>query len=215
MNDDWRVRVISPATANAVALAKELRSGNIENRLESAAGDRVIVSVESKELFLYAATREQAQAATDAVKALARTAGVTVETELRRWHPVAEEWVDADSPLPDSSEAAAAEHAELIDRERQESTALHSSEWEVRVECPSHRDVVALAQRLREEGIPSLRRWRYLLIGASDEDSARALSQRIEPELPAGSTVTVEASAATVEAELPPNPFAVFGGLGG
>jgi hypothetical protein len=214
MNDDWRVRVTCPTTATSVALSEELRSGHIEHELQSEAGDRVIVSVEGHELFLYASTREQAQKATDAIDRLARGAGVAVETELRRWHPVAEEWVDADAPLPQSDEAAAAEHAELMQRERQESASMHFSEWEVRVECSSHRDVVALAQRLRDENIPSVRRWRYLLVGATDEDSARALAQRIEADLPAGGTVEVEASGPAIEAELPPNPFAVFGGLG-
>jgi hypothetical protein len=215
MNDDWRVRVTCPTAATSVALSEELRSGEVENDLESAAGDRVIVSVESHELFLYAASREQAEKAVGVIGRLAGKAGVSVETELRRWHPVAEEWVDAEAPLPDSGDGAAAEHAELIAREQEESASLHVSEWEVRVQCPSHRDVVALAERLRADNIPSLRRWRYLLVGAADEDSARALSERIQADLPPGSTVEVEATAAAVEAEIPPNPFAVFGGLGG
>jgi hypothetical protein len=215
MNDDWRVRVTCPTTAKAASLAEELRSGAIENELETAAGDRVVVSVDAHELFLYASTSGQAQKAIDAIGRLASKGGLTVETELRRWHPVAEEWVDADVPLPQSDDAAATEHAELIEREREESASMPFSEWEVRVQCRSHHDVVALAQRLRDEGIPSVRRWRYLLIGATDEDSARALSEGIEADLPVGSSVEVEASALAIEAELPPNPFAVFGGLGG
>jgi hypothetical protein len=215
MNDDWRVRVTCPTAAASVALSEELRSGKVESELETAAGDRVIVSVESHEIFLYASTNEQAQKAIAAIGRLASGAGVTVETELRRWHPVAEEWVEADVPLPQSDEAAAMEHAEVIERERQESASMRFSEWEVRVQCASHHDIVALAQRLRDENIPSVRRWRYLLVGATDEDSARALAQRIESDLPAGSTVEVEASGPAIEAELPPNPFAIFGGLGG
>jgi hypothetical protein len=200
MNDDWRVQITSPSTATAA---------------NAAAGDRVVASVDAHEIFLYAATREQAEQAADAVKALAAPSGVSLQSELRRWHPVAEEWVDADAPLPTTDSAIAAEHAELIASEDQESAALHEAEWEVRVESGSHRDIVELAKRLRDEGIPSVRRWHFLLVGAADEDAAAKLAERIRTEIPEGSTVSVEGSYDAAQAELPPNPFAVFGGLGG
>jgi hypothetical protein len=215
MNDDWRVRVICPTTATAVALSEELRSGSVEHELANSAGERVIVSVEQHELFLYASTRDQAEKAADAIKRLAATAGVSVSSELRRWHPIAEEWEDPQSPLPATTAEVSAEYAEETERERAESAAMHFSEFEVRVQCPSHSDVVALAATLRAEGIPSLRRWHYLLIGLPDEASADALAKRITPELPAGSTVETEATVRAVEAETPGNPFAIFGGMGG
>jgi hypothetical protein len=201
MNDDWRVQVSCPTPAAAADLGNLLRDGDFKHELERAAGDRVVASIDDDELFLYAATRDPA--------------GVAVHTELRRWHPGSEEWVDADLPLPASEADAAAEHAELIAQEREESAAMHYSEYEVRVESHSHRDIVALAKRLRDEGIPSVRRWHFLLVGAADEDAANALAERIKGEVPAGSTVTVEASFDAIEAETPGNPFAVFGGLGG
>jgi hypothetical protein len=215
MNDDWRVQVTCPTPAAAADLGKLLRDGDFKHELEQAAGDRVVASVDDNELFLYAATRAQAEKAGEAVKTLAAPAGVTVHTELRRWHPGSEEWVDADLPLPASEADAVAEHAELIAQEREESAAMHYSEYEVRVESHSHRDIVELAKRLRDEGIPSVRRWHFLLVGAADEDAANVLAERIKGEVPAGSTVTVEASFEAIEAETPGNPFAVFGGLGG
>jgi hypothetical protein len=51
--------------------------------------------------------------------------------------------------------------------------------------------------------------------GATDEDSAKALAERIRNEAPAGSRVKVEGTWAAAYAERPPNPFAVLGGLGG
>lgn len=215
MNDDWRVQVTCPTAAAAVSLGETLRDGEFQHEMQDAAGDRVIVSVDDHELFLYAGTRAQAERAADAVKALVTSSGLSVRTELRRWHPVSEEWIDADLPLPESESALAAEHAEAIERERAESSSLSFSEYEVRVGTGSHRETLELADRLRQEGIPCLRRWRYLLIGAADEDAANALAQRVRAIAPAGSTVEVEASLATVAAEAPPNPFAVFGGLGG
>jgi hypothetical protein len=214
MNDDWRVQATCPSTATAAAFGEQLRGGQLEHELESTAGDRVVVSVDGHELFLYAGTRPQAEKAADAIKALAASAGASVRTELRRWHPASEEWADADLPLPASEAAVAAEHAEVIERERAEAATLHYSEYEVRVETGSRHETIAVAERLRADGIPSLRRWNYLLVGATDEQSASALAARISGDAPAGTTVTVEASLAAVAAETPANPFAVFGGLG-
>ena len=87
-------------------------------------------------------------------------------------------------------------------------------EWEVRVECHSHHDTNTLADKLEAEGVQSVRRWRYLLLGALDEDSARALAERIKAELPEGCTITVEGTLPAVTSGMPPNPFAVLGGLG-
>lgn len=222
MNDDWRVQVTCPTSAAAADLGEQLRGGEFQHDMQDAAGERVVVSVDEHELFLYAGTREQAELAAEAVRSLVASAhvsdalaGVTLRTELRRWHPLSEQWVDADLPLPDSEAAAAAEHAELIAREREDQARLRHSEYEVRVGTASHRETVELADQLRQQGIPCLRRWRYLLIGAADEDAAQALARRVRALAPADATVAVEASLAAVAADAPPNPFAVFGGLGG
>jgi hypothetical protein len=215
MNDDWRVQVTCPTNAAAASLADLLHAGDFEHSMEKEAGQRVVVSVDEHELFLYAGSRAQAEKATEALKALAAPTGTSVRTELRRWHPVSEEWVDADLPLPESETAVTAEHAELIAEERAESESLHFSEYEVRIGTHTHRDTVELARKLRADGIPSLRRWRYLLIGAADEDAANVLADRIRAVAPAGSTIEVEATLREIEQETPANPFAVFGGLGG
>jgi hypothetical protein len=214
MNDDWRVQVTCPTTATAANLSELLRKGDFQHSLQDAAGERVVVSVDGPELFLYAGSRAQAERATDAVKALIASSGVSVRSELRRWHPVSEEWIDADLPLPEGDQAVSAEHTELIAQEDQEQSHLNYAEWEVRVSTGSHRETLDLSDTLRGEGLPCLRRWRYLLVGAPDEDAAQALAERIRALAPAGSEVEVEASAKVVEAEMPGNPFAVFGGLG-
>ncbi len=215
MNDDWRVQVTCPNTATAERLGDALREGEFQHSMRDAAGDRVVVSVDAHELFLYAGERPQAERAAEAVKSAASDQGLTVRTELRRWHPVSEEWVDADLPLPVDEAALAAEHAALIERERAESANLKFSEFEVRVRTGSHRETLELADKLREEGLSCLRRWRYLLIGAADEDAANALADHLRELAPADSRIEVEASVTAVAADTPPNPFAVFGGLGG
>ena len=217
MHDDWRVQVTVGDRATAVALAERLSSGELEHGLAGAAGDRVIVSadVDDREVFLYAGSREQVSGAVDAVQALAAREGWTVVTAVRRWHPDAESWEDPDAPLPDGDGERSLEHAALVERERAEAASVGWTAYEVRVSCPSHRETVALAGRLREEGISCVRRWRYLLLGAADEDAARALADRIGAWVPPGTTVTVEGSAAAIAAETPSSPFAVFGGRGG
>ena len=54
---------------------------------------------------------------------------------------------------------------------------------------PSHRQAVELAERLEAEGRPVIRRWKYLLIGANNEDDASALAEAIGQELPAKASV--------------------------
>jgi hypothetical protein len=214
MNDDWRVQVTCPTTETAANLSELLREGDFQHSLQDAAGERVVVSVDGPELFLYAGTRTQADRATEAVKSLIASSGLTVRTELRRWHPVSEQWIDADLPMPDSESAIAAEHAEMIAAEREEQTSLNYAEWEVRISTDSHRETLELADKLRQDGIPSLRRWRFLLVGAADEDTANALAERIRAIAGSDARVEVEASYQSVEAEVGTNPFAIFGGLG-
>jgi hypothetical protein len=214
MNDDWRLRATLTSHSRAAELGDLLGNG-VEHELETAAGQRVIVSVDQHELFLYTSTRTQAERGAEALTRLATDRRWEITTQLQRWHPTAEEWEDPDLPLPTGEDGLAEEHAELIAHERSESAELGFAEYEVRVNCSSHRHTIELAHRLRDEGVPYLRRWRYLLIGAADEESAAALAERISGEVPDGCTVTVEASLAAINAETPGNPFAVFGGLGG
>ncbi len=102
-----------------------------------------------------------------------------------------------------------------MEREREETEELDYAEFEVRVACPSHRAAAEFAERLRDAGVPNVRRSHYLLVGALDEDGAKRLATRLSGLAPAGSRVTVEGTERTIRDSMPPNPFAVFGGLGG
>jgi hypothetical protein len=84
----------------------------------------------------------------------------------------------------------------------------------LRVDLPSRHDAVGLSAQLRQEGLPAVRRWKYLLVGATDEDSAKTLAERIRNVAPSGSRVTVEGTWAAAYADRAPSPFAVLGGLG-
>jgi hypothetical protein len=83
------------------------------------------------------------------------------------------------------------------------------------VQCPSYREALQFADRFRREGVPTVHRWRYLLVGAVDEDSARALAEGLRRVAPPGSVVAAEGTREPLPVGLQPNPFAIPGGLGG
>jgi hypothetical protein len=117
--------------------------------------------------------------------------------------------------MPEDEASRRAEHEQLIAAERRRTEESGHPQYEVRVDFPSRREAAAVDGKLRAEGLPSLHRGRYLLVGASDEDVAGELAKLLEEEVPAESTVTVEGTWQAAYGERPPNPFAIFGGLGG
>jgi hypothetical protein len=150
------------------------------------------------------------------IRTIASERGWDLEIALKRWHPTSEEWEDPDVPLPTTDAERAAEHAQRVAKEREESAERGYAEYEVKIQCSSHRETVELAERLHSEGMSVVRRWRYVLVGASDEDSANALAERLRAEAPPGSTVIAEVSQRTAWDDDPSRgSFAVFGGLGG
>jgi hypothetical protein len=216
MSDDWRLQAGLFDDGAARGLTERLAAERLGEGIETAFGDQLIVSVDGPNVFCYAGERAQAELAADAIRTIAAERGWDVELELKRWHPTAEEWEDADVPLPTTDAERAAEHAQRIAKEREESAARGYAEYEVRVQCSSHRETVELTERLEDEGLPVVRRWRYLLVGASDEDAANALAERLRAEAPPGSTVIAEVSQRALWDEDPARgSFAVFGGLGG
>jgi hypothetical protein len=216
MSDDWRLKAHLSDHGTARALTERLEAEKLGEDLQKSSGDRLIVSGDGADVLVYAGDRAQADAAAEAIRGLASEHGWELELELKRWHPTAEEWEDPDKPLPESDAERAAEHAVLVAHEREETVERGYAEYEVKVHCSSHRDTVKLADRLRAEGLPTVHRWKYLLVGATDEDSATALAQRLRAEAPPGSTVTAEISGrATWDDDPGRGSFAIFGGLGG
>jgi hypothetical protein len=215
MNDEWRLQIDAQDESGAASLVEKLDPKELEHELSDAFHDRVIVSRDGQRVFVYAGARKQAESARDFIDKLAEKHGWSLDTDLRHWHPAAEEWEDPDLALPVDDAARVAEHQELIAAERKELEERGVPEFEVRVDLPSHRDAVHFSELLRAEGLPAVHRWKYLVLGATDEDSAKDLAARLEGEAPDGSTVTVEGSGKVAYAERPANPFAIFGGLGG
>jgi hypothetical protein len=207
VSDDWRVSATIHKDEHALRLLDALRDLRVERDVQARLGQRVAVSVGDGRVFLYATTREAAREAQGIARDVLSEHGVEAEFTLARWHPLAEEWEAADVPLPRTEDERAAEHERLAQRDADESESSGVSQWEVRVELASHREAVALAERL-EGDYAIVRRWMFLLVGASNEDEAKQFAEEISAEAPPGSFVAVEPSGAPQHA-----PFAIFGGL--
>jgi hypothetical protein len=214
MDDDWRLQINLADEGVAGKTADALHSAELEHELEVDSDRRVIVSHEGETIFLYAGDREQLDRAQASVRKYVEGKGWQAKLELRHWHPSAEDWEDPDAPEPTSDAERAAERSRLMKTEDEEAAANHGyAEFEVRVEFPSHHEAKELAERLKEEGFLPVRRWRYLVVGAADEDQAKELADRIRAEAPADSKVSVEGSAWAARNQRPPNPFFFLGGL--
>lgn len=214
-NDDWRLQIDFVAEDARDALLDQLDARELEDDLSEAFHDRVIVSRTGTTIFLYAGDREQAERSRDLVERLTREDQEEVDVDFRRWHPISQEWEPADKPLPEDDAARAAEYQTRIAKERQETEEQGYPRFEVRVEFSSWDEAGEFAERLRGEGLPTVHRWRYVLVGAADEVSAKELGERIRSEAPGEGKVAVEYSRQEVADDMPPNPFAFLGGLAG
>jgi hypothetical protein len=191
MNDEWRVEVDLDDEQHGLTLGERLRSLDLDDEARKRLGDGVIVTRDGSRMFLYAETEDQAREAERVARELLAAEELTADTALTRWHPDEDAWKDASLPLPRTEEERAAER----ERHEREAEREHASpwayQWEVRVHLPTHRDTVDLAKRLSDEGIELRRRWRYLLVGASTEERAAEIAERVRSEAPEGSEVEV------------------------
>jgi hypothetical protein len=187
--DDWRLTVTFRDEADVEQAVQSVREHEVEDDVRSRLGHRVAMSVDGPVVFLYAGTEDAAREADRLVREVLARHQLSAEFTLDRWHPLEEEWEDASVPMPDTAEQQAAEHRHLMDAETQQSLAAGQAGWEVRVELPSHRQAVALAERLEAEGRPVIRRWKYLVLGANNEDDASALAEALRQEVSAKASV--------------------------
>ena len=193
-DDDWRIRIEfegeEPATGLLDRLAGELGSETRELANELAAR-RLAVSHDADTVFVYAATRAEAERAHTVVEAELRERGIEARTSR------VEHWLDDEDRWDDEPPGETWEEEEL-DR--------GFAPWEVRVECSSRQEARELAERLEAEGYKPERSFHYLIVGTASREDADALATRLHGEVKPGGELVWETS--------PANPFAVFGGLG-
>jgi hypothetical protein len=195
MNDDWRIR-IELEEEHAQGLLERLgldlssEARKLANELE---GRRLAVSRDGDTIFVYAGSRDEAEQARAIVESELAELGVEARlVRIEQWLEDEARW-DDEPPAEDTLEEEVLEHG--------------YAPWEVRVETHSREEAARLADQLESEGYGVVRRYRYVLVGATSEQEARQLAERLHGEVEAGGELVYEAA--------PQNPFAIFGGLGG
>lgn len=213
MSDEWRLRVDLHEDGPARALTEHLGDSILEHDLDTSFDGLVVVSREGPGVFCYTGTRQQAQKAEMLIHSLAADQGWHVDAELTRWHPSAEEWEEPDKPLLQWDLEHAAESPALVAREHGGVEEHGRPEFGVGMQCASHRQALQLIETLRKEGVPSVRRSKYILVGAYNEKSAHAVTERLRQEAPPGSIVITEEAVRPPWGQRSGNPFSVLGNM--
>jgi hypothetical protein len=222
MADDWRVELDVEDHDLLHRALDRLRERGVARDARHRLGEGVVISVDADRIFAYAQTREQAQEAARVLAELAEAHHLAAQAAIAHWHPEEERWEREDVALPATAAQHEAEHERLEEDEAEESEQLGAL-WEVRIEFDSHRDALEMADRIESEAddllagytVSVVRHWRYLLIGADNEDQALEIAEQVRDQLPAGAELKVEPSGALVWQAMKPSPFAVLGGLSG
>jgi hypothetical protein len=192
--DDWRVSAEFSHASRARQVAQAVRERLAADGLHRRPGYRIVLSVDGPRLFLYADSEDAAGEADRVLRDVFSLRQLDAVSALDRWHPVAQEWRDASVPMPENDDELAAEREIRMDSDTERSRATGQAAWQVRVELPSHREAVELAERLRADGRPVIRRWKYLILGADNEDNAVTLAKTIRKAAPAQASIEIAGS---------------------
>jgi hypothetical protein len=193
-NNDWRVTISLPAQAQVEPVHRSLSTHEVEEDVHRRLGRSVVVGAGDSQIFLYTGSEIAAEEAERVARGVLAQHGAQAEFALHRWHPVEQEWEEADAAMPRTEAERQAEHQKLLDAETAESLSTGYAQWEARAEFPTHHEAVALADKLRSEGKAVVRRWKFLVVGANNEDEARELAEQIRQEAPPDATVSAEHS---------------------
>jgi len=189
---DWRVTISLTGQAHVEQARQSISEQEVEQDVRQKLGRNIVVGAGDSEIFLYAGTELAATEAEQTAREVLGQLGIEAEFALHRWHPIEEEWQSPDVAMPQTEAERQAEHQRLEDAATADSVAAGSAGWQARVELESHREAVALAHKLQGEGHPVVRRWKFLVAGANNEDDAQALAEHIRQEAPPGATVVAE-----------------------
>ena len=192
MDDEFRVEVELDDDEHGYSIGERLRALDLDDDARERLGPGVLVTRDGSRLFLYTASEPQAREAERVVGALVAGDQLTADFAVTRWHPVEEAWKDASIPLPATPEEEQAEDAAREAAEADEARVEGRFDWEVVARLPSRDAAVELAARLEAEGIPTMRRFRYVVAGAVGEDEAFELADRLRAELPEDADVRVD-----------------------
>ena len=190
--DEWRVEIDLDDPDHGYSVSERLRARDLDDQARERLSDRVIVTRDDAQVFLYAGAEPAAREAERVARELLAEEGLSATVAVTRWHPDEEAWRDASEPLPSSEAERAEERERHLAAEMREVAEEGEFDWEVRVRLESHAHTRELAERLESEGLPVTRRWRYLLVGALTEEGAAELAERIEAEGPPDTEARVD-----------------------
>lgn len=128
-DDEYRVEVDLGDEGHGITLGERFDAMDLDDEARERLGSRVIVTRDGVHLFLYAPTRQAADEAARVVTELMAADEIPGAAAVTRWHPIAEDWEDADLPLPEGSEEIAAEEAARTEREASEDPGLHKPSY--------------------------------------------------------------------------------------
>src|SRR5262245_247768 len=191
--DEWRVEVNLEGDEHGSSLGGPRHSLDPANAARERLGGSVIVTRDGPHVFLYAWHEESVREAERVVRELMDDMGLAGEVELKRWHPIADEWRPADEPLPEDDAEIAAEEA-IAEKAGQEEGAAGDFPWQVVIDLPHVGDTRELAKELEGRGLDVKRRFKYLLVGAASEETATEIGESLEGKVPDGSHVSVRAN---------------------
>ena len=193
-SDEWRVEIDLDDEEHGYALGEQIRALDLDDDARRRLGGSVTVTRDGPHMFLYAVSEDAVREAERVARELIGAEELSADVRVTRWHPDEEAWKDASEPLPQTEEERLAERARHEAAEAAEAAAEGEYDYEVHVDPPHHGDAVELETRLREEGLPTRRRWKHISVGALTEEQAEEMAERIRAEAPEGTEVTIGAT---------------------
>ena len=176
MDDGWRVCIAFGVLPRSLHSFRRALISALGSRL----GDQVTVSSSKTQIFVYAPSIGSADEAAQVAREVLARRDVSAPVRTEFWSVREQEWRDAaDEPFADPVAERQALHEARQERERQASVTSGRPAWEVRVELPSHDDVVRLAGHLAAQGWRVRPHRRHLIVAADCEDDAKSLAREL------------------------------------
>src|SRR4051794_41443714 len=111
MSDEWRVEMQLEDEGHGPTLGERLRSLDLDDEARNRLGERVIVTRDGSRMFLYTGSEQTAREAERVAKELASEDKLEAKTQITRWHPDEEEWLEPSTPIPQNEGGRGARHS--------------------------------------------------------------------------------------------------------
>ena len=192
-NEDWRVEINLDDEHEGYDVGERLRSQDLDDEARARLGERVYVSRNGPQLFLYAGSEPQAREAESVVRQLVETDNLSAEfAGVTRWHPVEQEWKDASIPLPRTETEIRRELERREAAERRDVAEEGSYDWLVKINLPSAADAERIADTLDAAGHRVHRIWRWVTVDVLTEEIGNEVISSLQEALPADAEIWLE-----------------------